>query len=97
MHKVLSGPASKSYGLQVAKLAGVPYQVINEARQKLQHLEQTESLSAAKEPVSQPQQSDLFSGLAHPIEALLESNKADDLTPRQALDLIYQMQHLRNS
>jgi DNA mismatch repair protein MutS len=97
MHKVLPGPASKSYGLQVAKLAGVPYQVINEARQKLQHLEQTESLSAAKEPVSQPQQSDLFSGLAHPIEALLESNKADDLTPRQALDLIYQMQHLRNS
>ena len=101
MHKVLPGPASKSYGLQVAKLAGVPHQVIDEARQKLNYLEQSEhketSTIAKKMLLETPQQSDLFSHLAHPIEALLESHKADELTPRQALELIYQMQHLRNS
>lgn len=51
MHKVLPGPASKSYGLQVAKLAGVPYQVISEAKQKLQHLEQSEQLNTAENTV----------------------------------------------
>jgi len=101
MHKVLPGPANKSYGLQVAKLAGVPHQVIDEARQKLNYLEQSEhketSTIAKKMLLETPQQSDLFSHLAHPIEALLESHNADELTPRQALELIYQMQHLRNS
>ena len=97
MHKVLPGPASQSYGLQVAKLAGVPRQVISEARQKLRHLEQNENLSTPKKVAETPMQSDLFSRLAHPIESLLEDNKADELTPRQALDLIYQMQQLLHS
>ena len=100
MHKVLPGPASKSYGLQVAKLAGVPHQVIDEARQKLNYLEQSEHRKTSevvkKTLLETPQQSDLFSNLAHPIEALLDGHKADELTPRQALELIYQMQHLRN-
>ena len=97
MHKVLPGPASQSYGLQVAKLAGVPHQVISEARQKLKKLEQSEILDPSTKPKLTPQQSDLFSSLAHPIEALLESKKADELTPRQALELVYQMQKLLNS
>ena len=94
MHKVLPGPASQSYGLQVAKLAGVPYQVINEAKLKLQSLEQNEGLNKPKGVAKQPLQSDMFSDLAHPIQSLLENHKADELTPKQALDLIYQMQHL---
>ena len=97
MHKVLPGPASQSYGLQVAKLAGVPRQVISEARKKLRHLEQNETLSTPKKAAETPIQSDLFSRLSHPIESLLEDNKADELTPRQALDLIYQMQQLLHS
>ena len=97
MHKVLPGPASQSYGLQVAKLAGVPHKVISEARKKLQHLERNEGTSTANTPPTTPLQSDLFSSVAHPIELLLEDNKADELTPRQALDLIYQMQQLLHS
>ena len=97
MHKVLPGPASQSYGLQVAKLAGVPRQVISEAIQKLRQLEQNENLSTPTKVAEMPMQSDLFSRLAHPIESLLEDNKADELTPRQALDLIYQMQQLLHS
>jgi DNA mismatch repair protein MutS len=97
MHKVLPGPASQSYGLQVAKLAGVPHKVISEARKKLQHLESNEGTSTANTPPTTPLQSDLFSSVTHPIELLLEDNKADELTPRQALDLIYQMQQLLHS
>lgn len=97
MHKVLPGPASQSYGLQVAKLAGVPHQVISEARQKLHYLEKNDSLNIPKNPLEKPIQTELFSQLAHPIESLLEANKADELTPRQALDLIYQMHQLLRS
>jgi DNA mismatch repair protein MutS len=94
MHKVLPGPANKSYGLQVAKLAGVPHQVISEAKQKLLHLEQSEQQNIPKNVTEAPLQTELFSSLSHPVELLLEENKADELTPRQALDLIYQMQKL---
>jgi DNA mismatch repair protein MutS len=97
MHKVLPGPASQSYGLQVAKLAGVPHKVISEARKKLQYLERNEGTSTTNTPLAAPLQSDLFSSVAHPIELLLENSKADELTPRQALDLIYQMQQLLHS
>jgi len=94
MHKVLPGPANKSYGLQVAKLAGVPRQVISEAKQKLLHLEHSEQQNIPKNVTEAPLQTELFSSLSHPVELLLEENKADELTPRQALDLIYQMQKL---
>jgi len=97
MHKVLPGPASQSYGLQVAKLAGVPHQVISEARQKLHYLEKNDNLNIPENPIEKPIQTELFSQLAHPIESLLEANKADELTPRQALDLIYQMHQLLRS
>jgi DNA mismatch repair protein MutS len=94
MHKVLPGPANKSYGLQVAKLAGVPRQVISEAKQKLLHLEHSEQQNIPKNVTEAPLQTELFSSLSHPVELLLEETKADELTPRQALDLIYQMQKL---
>jgi DNA mismatch repair protein MutS len=97
MHKVLPGPASQSYGLQVAKLAGVPQHVISEARKKLHYLEQNEGITTSIKPAITPLQSDLFSSFPHPIELLLEEKMADDLTPRQALELIYQMQKLLNS
>jgi len=101
MHKVLPGPASQSYGLQVAKLAGVPTHVIAEARKKLQNLEQNEGMNTFQKPGIKPSvkpiQSDLFSSLPHPVELLLKEKKPDELTPRQALDLIYQVEKLLNS
>ena len=91
MHKVLPGPASQSYGLQVAKLAGVPVNVINDAQTKLQQLEIDDGSSKPSKSAA-PLQTDLFSSLPHAVESLLQNNNADDLTPRQALELIYQMQ-----
>jgi len=98
MHEVQDGPASQSYGLQVAQLAGVPQHVIQFARQKLVVLEQdathAQQINAAV-PVppetEQPLQSDLFNTTPHPAVLTLESVSPDELSPRQALDLLYQL------
>ncbi|MCP4470236.1 MAG: DNA mismatch repair protein MutS [Gammaproteobacteria bacterium] len=94
MHSVKAGPANQSYGLQVARLAGIPAQAIALARQKLQLLEQ-QSIQ------SQP---DLFSELPLPepsgvsvLRNELDAIDVDDLTPRQALDLIYRLKSLAKS
>ncbi|WP_210396996.1 DNA mismatch repair protein MutS [Motiliproteus sediminis] len=93
MHSVHDGPASQSYGLQVAQLAGVPPEVIQQARQKLHQLEQLAPNEvqpvAAIEPTASPRQADLFSQGPHPLERALAAIDPDNLTPRQALELLY--------
>ncbi len=93
LHHVLAGAASKSYGLAVAQLAGVPESVIYRAYEHLNRLE-----SQSKEPAlqkqnktttKQPIQSDLFSKSTHPMLDELAQLNPDSLTPRQALELIY--------
>ena len=89
MHNIQEGPANRSFGLQVAKLAGVPDDVLALARDKLAQLE------AGKlhiETVSSPAQDDLFSNPAeHPALAKLKEIDPDSLTPRAALDLLYEL------
>ena len=90
LHAVKPGPASQSYGLQVAALAGVPRLVIENARRKLQQLEN----QSVREPLQTPEinQFDLFaSPEPHPALSLLESVQPDDLSPKQALELLYQL------
>ncbi len=94
LHSVNEGPASQSYGLQVAQLAGVPRQVINEARIKLSQLEveQRPAPKESKPEASPPQQPDMFSvPLPHPVIDELENIQPDDLSPRQALELLYEL------
>ncbi len=90
LHAVKEGAANQSYGLQVAALAGVPKSVIEQAKIKLQHLEE---IAYSEQQVSSGvNQFDLFSSKeCHPAVTLLETVKPDDLTPRQALDLIYKL------
>ncbi|MEI6269133.1 MAG: DNA mismatch repair protein MutS [Methylococcaceae bacterium] len=93
LHTVKDGPASQSYGLQVAALAGVPRSVIDKAKTKLRHLEDhayTEQQSATG-----VNQLDLFSAKeCHPVVTFLEDVKPDDLSPRQALELVYKLKGL---
>ncbi|MDH4567756.1 DNA mismatch repair protein MutS [Pseudomonas sp. BN414] len=93
LHHVLPGPASQSYGLAVAQLAGVPGGVIQRAREHLARLETTSLPHDAprQDPgqPSAPMQSDLFASLPHPVLDELAKIKPDDLTPRQALELLY--------
>jgi DNA mismatch repair protein MutS len=109
LHHVEDGPASQSYGLQVAKLAGVPDQVIAHAKDKLMSLESGQPVAGQSSPVlATPQvqakppviapveetvfQSDMFA-VAEPskVELALEEISPDDLTPREALALLYEL------
>ncbi len=91
LHSVEEGPASQSYGIQVAQLAGIPGAVIRSARRYLSKLEEE---SAARHP-----QGDLFSAAsqvpaeapAHPVVERLRDLDPDQLTPRDALDLLYRL------
>ena len=90
LHAVREGPASQSYGLQVAALAGVPGEVIDNAREKLEELE-----NRPPDPVTAPPQLDLFAGpVPSPLEERLGEVDPDDLTPRQALSLLYELKNL---
>ena len=96
LHRVLPGPASQSYGLAVAQLAGVPASVIQRAREHLTRLETTslpiEATASTNASGSLSVQNDLFASLPHPLLEELRKLKTDDLTPRQALDLLYAWQ-----
>jgi DNA mismatch repair protein MutS len=95
MHAVEEGPASQSYGLQVAQLAGVPKGVIRNARRYLQMLEDA-SLTRAG-------QSDLFvagravpepAGESDAVRRALDAVSPDELSPREALELLYKLKRL---
>jgi DNA mismatch repair protein MutS len=93
LHAVKDGPANQSYGLQVASLAGVPRSVIDKAKTKLRHLEDKAYLEQQEE--SGNNQLDLFTGtISHPAISLLEESNPDELTPKQALDLIFKLKDL---
>jgi DNA mismatch repair protein MutS len=96
MHEVQEGPASQSYGLQVAQLAGVPEHVILRARQKLVQLEEdTGQTEQRRQPP--PVQDDLFvAPKPHPALEQLKALEPDNLTPRQALELIYSLKKEAN-
>ncbi|CAM4272617.1 DNA mismatch repair protein mutS [Acinetobacter dispersus] len=106
LHKVQHGPASQSHGLQVAKLAGIPANVIKEAQKRLKILEKQQH-----QHLQSSVQNDLFSAVEHEIETqviekvieveakspaleLLQNIDVDDLTPRQALEQLYQLKAL---
>jgi DNA mismatch repair protein MutS len=99
MHAVQEGAASKSYGLAVAGLAGVPKTVIKNARSKLTQLEQ-HSLQQAGQPSSASSSkvdiANQLSLIPEPseVENALAAIDPDDLTPRQALEELYRLKKL---
>ena len=94
MHSVQDGAASKSYGLAVAALAGVPKEVIKRARQKLRELESIAPGVAATQ-VDGTQMSLLSAPEeTSPAVEALENLDPDSLTPRQALEWIYRLKSL---
>lgn len=93
LHRVEEGPASQSYGLQVAQLAGIPKSVVATARRKLTQLEQ--------QNIQTGPQGDMFVAAVpeqdlpiHPVVSELETIEPDELTPRQALEMLYQLKKL---
>ena len=101
LHHVLPGPASQSYGLAVAQLAGVPTPVIKRAREHLGRLE-TSSLphevpkaaTRSRSEPAVPHQSDLFASLPHPAIDKIGKLDLDNMTPRQAIEMLYELKTL---
>ncbi|MBI1733447.1 MAG: DNA mismatch repair protein MutS [Gammaproteobacteria bacterium] len=89
LHALRDGPADRSYGIQVAQLAGVPQPVIEDAAGRLRRLE---SLPRA-EPTATGGQTDLFPS-TDPVLGELRRIRPDELTPRAALELIYRWRAL---
>ncbi len=95
MHAVQEGAASKSYGLAVAGLAGVPKAVIKNARNKLTQLEAlgTDNLTSKSTNVDIANQLSLIPEPSE-VEQALANVDPDDLTPRQALEELYRLKKL---
>lgn len=90
LHTVNEGPASKSYGLQVAQLAGVPRQVIYEAKQKLALLESNDQ-NNAREVVKNNTSNAISNTAAHPALTALQNIDPNSLSPKDALEILYQL------
>ena len=94
LHQLEAGPASRSYGVQVARLAGMPASLVRQARHTLEALEALQHAGNA--------QVDLFAAAppaapspASPLDDALAALDPDSLTPRQALEALYRLKHLQ--
>jgi DNA mismatch repair protein MutS len=109
LHKLMKGGTSRSYGIQVAALAGVPPLVVERAKEILKNIETGEFdylgepriAASQKKPArkkesstDQPSQLSLFGGGPDPIRDKLKGVKPDDLSPREALDLLYELKKM---
>jgi DNA mismatch repair protein MutS len=98
LHSIEAGPASKSYGIQVAKLAGIPTQVVNHAKAALQQLEaQQQATQSQVDLFAASMETATLSGAISAVESAISSINPDDLSPREALDALYQLKKLQNN
>jgi DNA mismatch repair protein MutS len=96
LHDIQAGPASRSYGVQVARLAGMPGTLVRQARATLEALEAQQHAGSA--------QIDLFAAPApeaekavSPIERALAGINPDMLSPKEALDALYRLKNLQDT
>ncbi len=86
LHSVKSGAASKSYGLQVAQLAGLPATVIKAAKNKLSQLEEKEKPTIIDQPTK-----NASIKTTHPVVKRIKNINLDQYNAKQALDLLYEL------
>jgi DNA mismatch repair protein MutS len=93
LHHIEPGPASKSYGIAVAKLAGVPAAVVSHARHALAALEAQQAQSNAQVDLFAPAP-DAAPAEKSAVELALSTIDPDALSPREALEALYQLKKL---
>ncbi|MGN0929377.1 MAG: DNA mismatch repair protein MutS, partial [Alphaproteobacteria bacterium] len=107
LHKVGCGIADKSYGIHVAKIAGIPNTVIQRATQILDNFESDENLAKTKNAIKKINEMDLFSYNTktdptktnknlETLEKKLKELNPDELTPKSALEILYEIKNLLN-
>ncbi len=92
LHSIEPGAASKSYGIEVAKLAGLPAAVIERAKRILRQHEKQERQSVQMETEPEPLQLTIFTPLSQRVVDRLEAVDVNSLTPLQALNLLEELQ-----
>lgn len=105
LHKLIQGGTNRSYGIQVAGLAGVPDRVVRRAGEILNNIEHgglehhtapplTKHRETVTQKKTQPSQLSLFSPPHDPIHDYLQKIQLNDITPRQALDILYELEEM---
>jgi DNA mismatch repair protein MutS len=96
LHEIESGPASRSFGVAVAKLAGIPTPVLNHARHVLQALESKQSESQSQVDLFAPPANSASIEIAasSPVEVALAAINPDNLSPRDALEALYALKKI---
>ena len=92
LHHIEPGAASKSYGIEVARLAGLPAAVIERAKHVLKQHEKQERQSVQVETAPEPMQLTIFTPLSQRIVDRIEATDVNSLTPLQALNLLEELQ-----
>jgi DNA mismatch repair protein MutS len=92
LHNIEPGAASKSYGIEVARLAGLPVAVIDRAKHVLRQHEKQERQSVQVETTDEPLQLTIFTPLSQRIVDRIEAVDVNALTPLQALNLLEELQ-----
>jgi DNA mismatch repair protein MutS len=93
LHAIEAGPASRSYGIQVARLAGMPAAVVNHAQHALESLEAKASETQAQVDLFAPPPA-AAAPAAGAVEKALQALDPDALSPRDALEALYQLKKL---
>jgi DNA mismatch repair protein MutS len=109
LHKIMRGGTNRSYGIQVAALAGVPAKVVERAHEILKNIEKGEfdhfgkpRIAAGKQPQNKkrsraaehPNQLNLFASGNDPVREKLDGIKPDTLSPIEAMNLLYELKKL---
>jgi DNA mismatch repair protein MutS len=93
LHEMQPGPASKSYGIQVARLAGMPAAVVNHARQALEALEAQQTQTRAQVDLFAPPRA-VDAPPVSAVESALTVLDPDTMSPREALEALYTLKKL---
>jgi DNA mismatch repair protein MutS len=93
LHEIQSGPASRSHGIQVARLAGMPSGVLQHARHALQSLQEQAESSRTQVDLFAPPPEAVDAGPT-PLQTMLAQLDPDAMSPREALDALYQLKKI---
>ncbi|WP_211459756.1 DNA mismatch repair protein MutS [Comamonas brasiliensis] len=97
LHEIQAGPASRSYGIQVAKLAGMPASVLNHARHALEALESQAGENDLQVNLFDAPELVDASAAPSPLDQAMAALNPDALSPREALEMLYQLKKLSTS
>lgn len=97
LRRIISGGADDSYGIEVAKLAGIPNNVVKRAREILTALEEgkeVEKIARMQKNEELNGQTNLFASMQSDVERILKQTDVETLTPIEALNLLYELKSL---